>query len=124
MPIDVPQSEEVRMGLLKECVLAVVKKGTMPIAVQQSVRGLGPMILDYIASSAEKMDTLPVGVKKKMVINSMTEVQEDLRGDTRPQARKKQPSSIQINLSRYEECSWKDVPMKLWTEWKLKEELD
>ena len=84
MPIDVPQSEEARMGLLKECVLTVVKKGTMPIAVQQSVRGLGPMILDYIASSAEKMDTLPVGVKKKMVINSMTEVQEDLRGDTRP----------------------------------------
>ena len=124
MPIDVPQSEEARMGLLKECVLTVVKKGTMPIAVQQSVRGLGPMILDYIASSAEKMDTLPVGVKKKMVINSMTEVQEDLRGDTRPQARKKQPSSIQITLSRYEGCSSKDVPTKLWTEWKLKEELD
>ena len=64
MPIDVPQSEEARMGLLKECVLTVVKKGTMPIVVQQSVRGLGPIILDYIVSSAEKMDTLPVGVKK------------------------------------------------------------
>jgi hypothetical protein len=37
----------------------------MPIAVQQNIRRLGPMILDYIASSAEKMDTLPVGVKKK-----------------------------------------------------------
>ena len=54
----------------------------------------------------------------------MTEVHEDLRGDTRPQARKKQPSSIQITLSRCEGCSLKDVPTKLWTEWKLKEELD
>ena len=85
----------------------------MPIAVQQSVRGLGPMILDYIASSAEKMDTLPVGVKKKMVINSMTEVQEDLRGDTRPQARKKQSSSIQITLSSHRGVSSIDRPMRL-----------
>ena len=38
MPTDVPQSEEVRMGMLKECVLYVVKKGTMPVDVQQSVR--------------------------------------------------------------------------------------
>jgi len=103
MPIDVPQSEEAKMGLLKEYVLAMVKKGTMPIAVQQSVRGLGPMILDYIASSVEKMDILLVGVKRKMIINSMTEVHEDLRGDTRPQTRKKQPNSTQITLSRYEE---------------------
>ena len=36
MPIDVPQSEEARMGLLKECVLDVVKKGTMPIDVPQN----------------------------------------------------------------------------------------
>jgi len=78
------------------------------------------MILDYIASSAEKMDTLPVGVKKKMIINSMTEVHEDLRGDTRPQARKKQPSFIQITLSRYEGCSPKDVPTKLRKEWIVK----
>ena len=41
-----------------------------------------------------------------MIINSMTEVHEDLRGDTRPQARKKQPSSIQITLSRYEGYSF------------------
>jgi len=34
------------------------------------------------------MDILPVGVKKKMIINSMTEVHEDLRGDSRLQARK------------------------------------
>ena len=54
----------------------------------------------------------------------MTEVHEDLRGDTRLQARKKQSSSIQITLSRYEGCSSKDVLTKLWKEWKLKEELD
>ena len=74
MPIDVPQSEEARMGLLKECVLDVVRKGTMPIAVQQSMRGLGPMILDYIASSAEETDILPVGVKKRMMINPRTKI--------------------------------------------------
>ena len=78
------------------------------------------MTLDYTASSVEKMDTLPVDVKKKMIINSMTEVQEDLRGDTRPQARKKQPSFIQITLSRYEGCSPKDVPTKLRKEWIVK----
>ena len=89
---------------------------------QQSVRRIDSMILDYTVSSAKKMDTLPVGVKKNG--NSMTEVHEDLRGDTRPQARKKQPSSIQITLSRYEGCSSKDVLTKLWTEWKLKEKLD
>jgi len=43
----------------------------MPIDVQQSIKRLDSVILDYTASIAEKMDTLPVGVKKKMVINSM-----------------------------------------------------
>ena len=38
MPTDVPQSEEARMGMLNECVLYVVKKSTMPMNVQQSVR--------------------------------------------------------------------------------------
>ena len=95
----------------------------MAIAVLQSVRGLGPMILDYIASSAEKMDTLPVGVKKKMVINSMIEVQEDLRGDTRPQARKKQPTSIQITLSRYKRTTSSDGPTKPRKEWMVKVEI-
>ena len=38
MLIDVPQSEEVMMDLPKECVLDVVKKGTMPMDVHQSVR--------------------------------------------------------------------------------------
>ena len=87
MPTDVPQSKEARMGMPKECVLYVVKKGTMPMDVQQSIRR-NSMILDYIASSVEKMDNLPVGVKRKMIIDSMTEVHEDLRGDTRPQTRR------------------------------------
>ena len=64
MPIDVPQNEKVEMGMLKECVLDEVKKGIMPIAVHKSVRRLDLVILDYTASSVEKMDTLPVGVKK------------------------------------------------------------
>ena len=85
----------------------------MPIVVQQSIRRPGPMILSCIASSVEKTDILPDGVKRKMINNSMTEVHEDLRGDTRLQARKKQSSSIQITLSRYEGCSSKDVPTKL-----------
>ena len=38
MLIDVQQSEKARMGMLKECVLYVVKKGTIPMDVQQSVR--------------------------------------------------------------------------------------
>jgi len=36
----------------------------MPIVVQQSIRRPGPMILGCIASSVEKTDILPVGVKK------------------------------------------------------------
>ena len=74
MPTDVPQSDEARMGMLRECVLYVVKKGTMPMDVQQSVRRLDPVILDYTASSVEKMDILPVGVKKRMTINCMAKV--------------------------------------------------
>ena len=62
MPIDVPQNEKVGMGMLKECVLDVVKKSIMLIAVQQSIRRPGPVMLDYIASSVEKTDILPVGV--------------------------------------------------------------
>ena len=74
MLIDVQQSKEARMGMLKECVLYVVKKGTMPMDVQQSVRRLDLVILDYVASSVEKMDTLLVGVKKRMIINPMAEI--------------------------------------------------
>jgi len=65
MPINVPQNEKVRMGMLKECVLDVVTKGIMPIVVQQSIRRPGPVMLDYTASSFEKMNILPVGVKKE-----------------------------------------------------------
>ena len=50
----------------------------------------------------------------------MTEVHEDLRGDTRLQARKKQPSSIQITLSRYKGTTSTDGPMKLRKEWIVK----
>ena len=74
MLIDVQQSKVARMGMLKECVLNVVKKGTMPMDVQQSIRRLGPVILVCIASSVEKMDTLLVGVKKRMRINPRAEV--------------------------------------------------
>ena len=62
------------MLMLKEYALDVVKKGTMPIDVQQGVRGLGPMILDYIASGVEETDILPVGVKKRMIINLVTKI--------------------------------------------------
>ena len=82
MLTDVPQSKEARMGMPKECVLYVVKKGTMPMGVQRSVRELDPGMRDYTASSMEKTDILPVDVKKKVINNSMTEVHEDLRGDT------------------------------------------
>jgi len=74
MLIDVQQSKEARMGMLKGYVLYVVKKGTMPMDVQQSVRRLDLVILDYVASSVEKMDTLLVGVKKRMIINPMAEI--------------------------------------------------
>ena len=74
MPIDVPQNEKVEMDMLKECVLYVVNTGTIPMDVQQSVRILDPVILDYIASTVEKMDTLPVGVKNRMMINPRTEI--------------------------------------------------
>ena len=53
----------------------------------------------------------------------MTELHEDLRGDTRLQARKKQSSSIQITLSRYEGCSSRDGSTMLWKEWKVKGEI-
>ena len=47
----------------------------------------------------------------------MTEIHEDLRGDTRLQARKKQSSSIQITLSMYEGCSSKNAPTKRKKAW-------
>ena len=47
----------------------------------------------------------------------MTELHEDLRGDTKLQARKKQSSSIQITLSRCEGTSLTDGSTKSRKEW-------
>ena len=47
----------------------------------------------------------------------MIEVHEDLRGDTRLQARKKQSSSIQITLSGYKGISSTDGSPKSRKEW-------
>ena len=57
----------------------------MPIVVPQSIRELGPKMLDYIASSVEKTDILPVGVKKRMMINPMSEVPTSLHSVRHPQ---------------------------------------
>ena len=82
----------------------------MLIDVQQSVRRLDPVISDYIASSVEKMDTSPVGVKKKMIIND----REDLRGDTRLQARKKNNQALFKSLYQgTKNDSSKDVPTNM-----------
>ena len=62
------------MGMFEECALDVVKKATMPMGVQRSVRELGPVMRDYIASSVEKTDILLVGVKKMMIIKCMAKV--------------------------------------------------
>jgi hypothetical protein len=66
--------KEARMGMLKECALDVVKKATMPMGVEQSVRELDPVMRVYIASSVEKTDILLVCVKKRMIINCMAKV--------------------------------------------------
>jgi hypothetical protein len=52
----------------------VVKKATMLIIVQQSVRGFCLVMMDYIASSVKKMDISLVGVQKRMIINPGIEV--------------------------------------------------
>ena len=52
----------------------------------------------------------------------MTKVHEDLRGDTKLQARKK-PSSIQITLSRYKGTTSTDGPTKPGKEWMVKVEI-
>ena len=44
MPIDVPQNEKVRMGMLRGYALDVVKEATMPTGVQRSVRELDPVM--------------------------------------------------------------------------------
>jgi hypothetical protein len=63
------QVKKVKTTVLKDCVSNVVKKATMLIIVQQSVRGFYLVTMDYIASSVEKMDILLVGVQKWMIMN-------------------------------------------------------
>jgi hypothetical protein len=68
------QVKKAKTKVLKDCVSNVVKKATMLIIVQQSVRGFCLVTMDYIASSVEKMDISLVGVQKSMVINTRIEV--------------------------------------------------
>jgi hypothetical protein len=60
--------KKAKTKVLKDCVLDAVKKA-MLIIVQQSVRGFCLVMMDYNASSVEKMDILLVGVQKRMIIN-------------------------------------------------------
>jgi hypothetical protein len=60
--------------VLRDYVSNVVKKATMLIIVQQSVRGFCLIMMDYIASSMEKMDILLVRVQNRIVINPRIEV--------------------------------------------------
>jgi hypothetical protein len=68
------QVKKAKTKVLKDCVSDAVKKATMLIIVQQSVRGFCLVMIDYIASSVEKMDILLVGVQMRMVINPRIEV--------------------------------------------------
>jgi hypothetical protein len=66
--------KKAKTKVLKDRVSDAVKKATMLIIVQQSVRGFCLVTMDYIASSVEKMDILLVGVQKRMIINPRIEV--------------------------------------------------
>jgi hypothetical protein len=68
------QVKKAKTKVLKDSVSNVVKKATMLIIVQQSVRGFCLVMMDYIASSMEKMDFLLVGVQKRMINNPRIEV--------------------------------------------------
>jgi hypothetical protein len=68
------QVRKAKTKVLKDCVSNAVKKATMLIIVQQSVRGFYLVTIDYIASSVEKMDIVLVGVQKRMIINPRIEV--------------------------------------------------
>jgi hypothetical protein len=63
------QVKKAKTKVLKDCVSNAVKKATMLIIVQQNVRGFCLFMMDYIASSMEKMDILLVGVQKRLIIN-------------------------------------------------------
>jgi hypothetical protein len=68
------QVKKVKTIVLKDRVSNVVKKATMLTIVQQSIRGICLVMMDYIASSVEKMDIMLVGVQKEMIINPRIEV--------------------------------------------------
>jgi hypothetical protein len=68
------QVKKVKATILKDCVSEALKKVTMLIIVQQSVRGFCLVTIDYIASSVEKMDIVLVGVQKRMIVNPRIEV--------------------------------------------------
>jgi hypothetical protein len=68
------QVKKTKTKVLKDCVSNVVKKATMLIIVQQSVRGFSLVTMNYIASSMEKMDIFLVGVQNRMIINPRIEV--------------------------------------------------
>jgi hypothetical protein len=68
------QVKKAKTKVLRDYVSNVVKKATMLIIVQQSVRGFCLITMDYIASSMEKMDILLVGVQNRIVINPKIEV--------------------------------------------------
>jgi hypothetical protein len=50
------QVKKAKTKVLKDCDSDTVKKATMLIIVQQSVRGFCLVMIDYIASSVEKMN--------------------------------------------------------------------
>jgi hypothetical protein len=66
--------KKAKTKVLRDYVSNVVKKATMLIIVQQSVRGFCLVMMDYIASSVKKMDISLVGVQKRMIINPSIEV--------------------------------------------------
>jgi hypothetical protein len=68
------QVKKAKTKVLIDYVSNVVKKATMLIIVQQSVKGFCLVTRDYIASSVEKMNILLVGLQKKIVINPRIEV--------------------------------------------------
>jgi hypothetical protein len=68
------QVKKAKTKVLKDCDSDTVKKVTMLIIVQQSVRGFCLVTMDYMASSVEKMDILLVGVQNRIVINPRIEV--------------------------------------------------
>jgi hypothetical protein len=68
------QVKKAKTKVLKDVVSDAVKKATMLIIVQKSVRGFCLVMMYYIASSVEKMDILLIGVQKRMIIKPRIEV--------------------------------------------------